>query len=116
MNTRRPLARGDLVLIVFPFTDLSGQKVRPALIVGRLSGDDLIVAFVTGVASTDPRAECRLEPTDPEFSTTGLKARSLVRLNKLATLNRQLVHRRLGRIGPRTEHTVASGLRYVLHL
>jgi mRNA-degrading endonuclease toxin of MazEF toxin-antitoxin module len=41
--------RGDVVLTILPFTDLSGQKRRPALIVSpdNRPGDDVIVAFVT---------------------------------------------------------------------
>ncbi len=117
MTASGPLARGDLVLVSFPFTDLSGQKLRPALIVGRPSGDDFIAAFITSHdASGDTRAEHRLEPAHPEFASTGLKATSSVRLNKLATLHRRLVRRRIGRIGPRIEQAVASGLRYVFEL
>jgi len=33
VNARSPLVRGDVVLVNFPFTDLSGSKLRPALIV-----------------------------------------------------------------------------------
>jgi mRNA interferase MazF len=111
------LARGDIVLILFPFTDLAGQKLRPALIVGRPSGDDVIVAFMTSqLTGVEPRAEHLLAPTDPEFAATGLNGSTLVRLNKLATLHRRLVQRRLGRIGPATEQAVARGLRYVFTL
>jgi mRNA interferase MazF len=112
-----PLARGDVVLVSFPFTDLSARKVRPALIVGRPSGDDLILAFIgSRSAGTNPRAECLLEPTDPEFVQTGLKGSSSVHLDKLATLHRYLVHRRMGRIGPRAGDSVARALRYVFEI
>jgi mRNA interferase MazF len=110
----RLLARGDVVLVPFPFTDLSTRKLRPAVIVGRPFGDDLILAFVTSRASgDDPRAQCVLQPADPEFSATGLKSASAVRLNRLATLDRGLVRRRLGRIGIKTERAVSDALRYV---
>lgn len=109
--------RGDLVLVNFPFTDLSGQKLRPALVVGRPIGEDLIVSFITSRGtSTDPRAEYQLPAQHPEFASTGLKAPSLIRLNKLATLDRKLVTRRIGHIGQQTELAVARGLRYVLGL
>jgi mRNA interferase MazF len=113
-----PLTRGDLVLIQFPFTDLSAQKLRPALIVGRVSGDDVIVAFISSrrTFSTDPSAEHAVGSTDAEFGTTGLKSPSLIRLNKLATLHRGLVRRRIGRIGPATQRAVARGLRYVFEI
>lgn len=117
MSLGRPLTRGDLVLIQFPFTDLSAQKLRPALVVGRVSGDDVIVAFISSrMSSTDPGAEQALAPSDAEFGTTGLKTASLIRLNKLATLHRGLVRRRIGRIGPATQRAVATGLRYVFEM
>lgn len=117
MSARRPLARADVVLVSFPFADLSGQKLRPALIVGRVTGDDLILAFITTrVGGGDSQVEHLLDPADPEFSSTGLMAPSLVRLNKLATLHRRLVQRRLGRIGPYAERGVAGALRYVFQL
>jgi mRNA-degrading endonuclease toxin of MazEF toxin-antitoxin module len=111
------LRRDDVVLVTFPFTDLSGRKLRPALIVGRPLGDDIVLAFVTSrsdIGAAD--AEHLLEPSDPEFASTGLKIASRVRLQKLATLHRELVRRRLGRIGPRTRRAVNRALRYVLEL
>ena len=117
MSLTRPLTRGDLVLIQFPFTDLSAQKLRPALIVGRVTGDDIIVAFISSrVSNADPNAEHALGPTDAEFRMTGLKSASLIRLNKLATLHRDLVRRRIGQIGTATHRAVATGLRHVFQI
>ena len=42
------MKKGDVVLIKFPFTDLSGSKLRPAVVLFD-SGNDLIAAFITGV-------------------------------------------------------------------
>ena len=101
----------------YPFTDLSGAKVRPALIVGRVRGPDLILAFITSqVGGPAPPAACLLAPPDPEFGAMGLKGPSAVRLDKLATLQRGLIRRRLGAIGPRTEQRVNAALRRALDL
>ena len=117
MNGRRPLARDDVVLVSFPFTDLSGQKLRPAVVVGRVSGDDVIVAFVTSqsVTRSEPSG-CVVAPDHPEFGPTGLRTGSTIRLDKLATLERRLVVRRLGHVGPRIRAAVASALRYTFEL
>jgi mRNA interferase MazF len=111
------LRRDDVVLVTFPFSDLSGQKLRPALVVGRPLGDDVIVAFIT--SRTDAAvatAEHALAPHDAEFAVTGLRTASRVRLNKVATLHRALIRRRLGHIGPRTKRAVDRALRYVFQL
>lgn len=120
MTGPRPLARNDVVLLSFPFTDLSGTRVRPGLVVGRVKGDDLIVAFITSrVGSADGRdalAEHTLSRSAPEFAATGLKTDSIIRLNKLATLSRRLVRRRIGRISAGGGAAVGLCLRYVFEL
>jgi len=117
LSNRLSLMRGDLVLVQFPFTDLSAQKLRPALIVGRITGDDVIVAFISSrISTSDPKAEHVLDPNDTEFRATGVKGRSLVRLNKIATLHRGLIRRRLGQIGPATHRAVALALRYLFDI
>ena len=117
---RRPklaLDRDDVVLVTFPFTDLAGNKLRPALVVGRPLRDDVIMAFISSRADVVAgAAELTMAPPDPEFTPTGLKVASRVRLNKIATLHRSLVRRRLGRIGPRTRRAVDRGLRHVFDL
>jgi mRNA interferase MazF len=111
------LRRGDIVLVLFPFTDLSGTKRRPALIVGRVESDDLVLAFITSrlPTSLSPSAHS-MDVANPEFRTTGLKVPSSVRLDKLATLHRRLVTRRLGSIGPRTTSAIGACLRHALEL
>ncbi len=117
MSTRPPLSRGDIVLALFPFTDLTGSKVRPAIIVGRPEGDDVVLAFISsGTSAGHARSSYLLHPSDAEFGRTGLKGASLVRLNKLATLHRALVQRRLGHLGPRGNAAIAQRLRYVFEL
>ena len=117
---RRPkpaLDHDDVVLVTFPFTDLAGKKLRPALVVGRPLGDDVIMAFISSRADVAAgAAELTMAPPDPEFAPTGLRVASRVRLNKIATLHRSLVRRRLGRIGPRTRRAVDRVLRYVFDL
>ena len=103
-----------MVLIRFPFSDLSSDKLRPALVVGGVSGDDAILAFVSSQLSrTDSDEELLLEPSNSEFRATGLKTSTLIRLSKLATLNRWLIRRRIGKIGPSTQGAVKTGLRFV---
>jgi mRNA interferase MazF len=108
------LHQGDFVLIPFPFADLSGRKVRPAVIVsGDPQAPELIVAFISSVMSNrSPRgAEVELLRSNPEFQGTGLKVNSLIRLDKIVTLSTGIVARRLGRAGPATKGAIADMLR-----
>jgi mRNA interferase MazF len=45
--------RGDVVIVPFPFTDLSGNKKRPAFVLADLQGDDIIVCQITSKAKSD---------------------------------------------------------------
>lgn len=98
----RPIARGDVVLVPFPFTDLSATKRRPAVV---LWADPARVDFVLAfISSREIRhagvGEVSVLPTHPEFALTGLAAPSKIRTTKLVTLAAALVTRWLGRLGP----------------
>ncbi len=45
--------KGDVVIVPFPFSDLSQAKRRPALVVAKLTGDDLILCQITSQAVSD---------------------------------------------------------------
>ena len=86
---------GTVVLCRFPFTDLSGDKRRPALVVSRDNDrrTDLVVCFITSV----PRSGPDMAPIDAT-SGTGIKVPSVVRFDKLATLDRAVISGKLGEV------------------
>ncbi|MFP4458389.1 MAG: type II toxin-antitoxin system PemK/MazF family toxin [Candidatus Zixiibacteriota bacterium] len=84
---------GDIVLLPFPFTDLTGSKMRPALVLA-VSHNDVIVAFFTSNLHLDDEFSIKLEPNE----INGLKLPSLLKLNKIATLEKSLVIGKLGEI------------------
>ncbi len=88
-------AAGDIVLLEFPFTDAAGSKRRPALILLDTGDDDIVVARVTGQLSAASQ-----DVTLDEWQQAGLLLPSVVRLHKVATLQRKLVDRKLGRLAP----------------
>ncbi len=91
-------AKGTVVLVPFPFTDLSGDKVRPAIIVSKANlADDVVVAFITSQNERKVQpTDVSIKTTDTDFNLTGLKTNSIIRVQKLATLNKQVV---LGELG-----------------
>jgi len=85
--------KGDIVLIPFPFTDLSGIKNRPALILA--DGEvDVTVSFITTQLKWQEDFDVKIEPSQ----TNGLKKTSLIRLSKLATIDKDLVIGKLGNL------------------
>lgn len=90
-------AFGSIVLARFPFTDLSGDKRRPALVVSRDNDrrSDLVVCFITSV----PRAGPDMAPIAASVDT-GLKISSVVRFDKIATLDRSVITGKLGDASP----------------
>ena len=85
------MKKGDIVLIPFPFTDLSGNKNRPTVILIE-SEDDVTVCFITTQFKWMGEFDITLQPSD----LNGLKMTSLLRLNKLATIDKDLIIGRLG--------------------
>ena len=95
------VVKGSVVLVNFPFTDLSQTKLRPAIILWiDTAGTDVVVCAITS-QKTDRLSdgEFLINVTDSEFPQTGLRVSSKVRTTRIATLSRQLVVRKLGELG-----------------
>ena len=90
--------QGDIVLVPFPFTDLSGEKVRPALVLSKKeNGDDVTVCFISSIVSKKilPN-ELLIEEKSAPFKNTGLKVSSNIKVTKIATLEKKVI---LGKLG-----------------
>jgi mRNA interferase MazF len=113
------LAWGDVVLTRFPFTDLTGASLRPAVVVsyGQIGQDLVLTAISSVVRGTPARTDYTLETTNPGFALlTGLRVTSVIRMHKLAAVERSVIVHRLGRLGPQLEAAVDRLLRMVLGL
>lgn len=110
--------KGTIVLIPFPFTDLSSHKVRPAVVLSHgLKGDDVVLAFIS---SQEPKKK---EPTDVPivrtskgFTATGLKADSIVRVSKIATLDKKIMLGTLGVVSKDTGKEIDARIRILFGL
>jgi mRNA interferase MazF len=87
------MAKGDIVLITFPFTDLSGSKLRPAVVLVD-TPLDLTVCFITTQIGWQEITDVLLAPT----LINGLHKPSLIRTSKIATIDRTLAKGLLGRL------------------
>ncbi len=111
-------SRGEVVLVPFPFTDLSGQKKRPGVVVSAdfhiQAQDDLVIAQISSQVD-NPVPSDEYEIVDWGRGNAGLLFPSVVR-PKLFTLEEKIVIKSLGHI-PAAEMTqVDQRLRMVLSL
>lgn len=87
--------KGDVVVLNFPFSDLSQTKRRPALVLAALQGDDLILCQITSQAREDLYS-IRLDASD--FVSGGLNQSSRIRPNRLFTADSGIVVYRAGHV------------------
>jgi mRNA interferase MazF len=87
--------KGDVVVIPFPFSDLSQSKRRPALVVAALEGDDAILCQLTSRRIKDSYA---IPLDDSDFSSGSLKQPSNIRPNRLFTADTHIVLYRVGEV------------------
>jgi mRNA interferase MazF len=105
------MKKGDVILISFPFTDLKGEKVRPAMVLV-VSNLDVIVAFITTQFKWQSTFDLFLEPDD----LNGLKKTSLLRLSKITTIDKDLVLGKLGELNSKYIASVNDNLMNILDL
>lgn len=106
------MKKGDIVLIPFPFTDLSQTKLRPAVILwADPTGNDVTLCFISSQSVENLYGgEFSLDPSDEEFPGTGLKVASKVRVTRIVTIERSLISRRLGQLGHRQIQQMNSAM------
>lgn len=116
---KRPrVARGDVVLTRFPFTDLAGESLRPAVVVspGPIGEDVVLVGISSVVRGAGVATDYTVDTKHSEFPATGLRVTSVLRAHKLAAVTRSVIVRRLGRLGPQLQAELDRLLREVLAL
>lgn len=106
--------RGDIVLVSFPFTDLTAAKKRPALIISPDSvnqlSQDLILAAVTSQLTED---EHGLALQESDFLEGSLPKKSMIRLTKIFTMHSVLIRKRIGALKPSTMDQVLNQMRKI---
>ena len=101
MPERGGFLQGDVVLVPFPYTDLSAAKQRPALVLSNASfngGPDVVVCAMTSNVA-DSKHSVLVGPQDLESGT--LRTASRVKIGKVVTLEKSLIRKRFGRLHAR---------------
>jgi mRNA interferase MazF len=97
---------GDIVLIVFPFTNNLGVKKRPALVLLDADDNDILVARITSKI-VDSRYDFQIR----DWKNAGLLVPSFVRLHKIATLEIKLIDKKLGSLSALEAQKVSALLK-----
>lgn len=105
--------KGTIILVPFPFTDLTGNKVRPAVIISKeKSGSDIVVVFITSKQKLKEKYLVPLIPT----KENGIKTRSHIVCGKIATLDTKIILGELGQLCKSELELLNKTLRSVLDL
>ncbi len=80
--------KGSIVVVPFPFSDLSNSKKRPALVLANLKGDDIILCQITSRFSSDMYAVLL---TNEDLQTGSLITNSYVRPNRIFTADQNII-------------------------
>jgi mRNA-degrading endonuclease toxin of MazEF toxin-antitoxin module len=112
--------RGEVVLADLPYSDRSGSKVRPVLVVSTDRNnaviDDVILAAISSVTWPGAFTHVYVGPGAPEGAGSGLLWSSYVQCENLFTLDQQLIVRRLGRLSAILQQQVDDCLTGALEL
>ena len=100
--------KGKIVLVPFPFTDLTSRKLRPALVLYE-GESDVVVAFISSkIPSRPSRLEVMIDRKNKEFPDTGLKVTSVIRLDKVATILKAMIVGEIGSVGSELRKEINS--------
>jgi mRNA interferase MazF len=92
---------GDVVVVQFPFSDLTQAKMRPALLLGKLPGihDDWLVCMISSqIRQQTTGFDDMIAIDDSDFAESGLKSPSIIRVGRLLVVEGELIPGSIGSI------------------
>jgi len=105
--------KGAVILVPFPFTDLSGNKVRPAVIISKGKiGSDIVVVFITSQSKLKEKHLVMIKPEEGN----GLKVISKIVCSKVATLDAKIVLGELGTVSKTIQNQIDKELKVIFDL
>lgn len=102
--------KGKVVVVPFPFSDLSGTKHRPALVLIDLPGDDAVMAAITSTGS-GPHV---VPLSTGDFQAGRLPHASFIQPTKLFTFEKQLIVDVMGTINESKRREVVTKIQALL--
>ena len=114
------VSRGDVVLVDYPFSDRTGSKVRPAVVVQsdalnhRIT--DTILAAVSRSTHRASTEQFFVDISAPEASGTGLRQNSMIQCENLLTYDQRLIIAKIGELSAPWMQRVDDCLKSALDL
>jgi mRNA-degrading endonuclease toxin of MazEF toxin-antitoxin module len=94
--------RGEIVLADITYSDRTGSKIRPVLVVSadanNVALDDVILAAISSVTRAGSFTHVFVDPQTPDGQSTGLLHPSYIQCENLFTLDQHLILRGIGRV------------------
>lgn len=108
--------KGKIVLVPFPFTDLTAAKLRPALVI--YEGEkDVVLAFISSKIPFElSEVDVLITKNHSGFRNAGLKVDSVIKLDKIATVLKDLVVGEIGEIKEELRKEVNQKLKKMLEV
>ncbi len=87
--------KGEVVVVPFPFSDLSTTKKRPAVVLVTTKGEDIILAQITSQLSF---SEFSINIKKEDFATGKLPVASYIKTNKLFSADKRIIIKKVGKL------------------
>ena len=115
------VARGDVVLVDFPFASGATQKLRPAVVVqsdayNRRLATTILAPITSNTKHLNERTQVAIDPAAPEGTPTGLLKPSAIKCENLATVETRLVRRKIGSLPQALVAELETALKAALSL
>lgn len=114
------MKRGDIVIVDYPYSDATGRKIRPALVVQSDDKnqllDDTIIALITSQLRRRLDTHVAVDISTADGKRSGLRLPSAVQCENLYTIDRKLILKSIGTLSGKLMRDVDACLRVALGL
>jgi mRNA interferase MazF len=108
--------KGKIVLVPFPFTDLTSAKLRPALVIYE-GKKDVVLSFISSkIPSKLSEVDVLIAGDSAGLKKAGLKVDSVIKLDKIATVLKDLIVGELGEADKETRQEVNRKLKKIMEI
>ena len=117
--TKEVKMKFKIVLINFPFEDLSETKLRPALCLTDTISEHnhIILAFITSnLNNATESTDLIIENSRADFDKTGLKVSSVIKIHRLITVSDSIIQKVIGRLPASYQNEVYEKIKLLFHL